>query len=43
MLVLNHLIPADDPAFTEQHWRAAITPIFAGEVVVGRDGLTISL
>ncbi|MFN3719457.1 MAG: MBL fold metallo-hydrolase [Rhizobium rhizophilum] len=43
MLVLNHLIPADDPAFTEEHWRAAVTPIFAGEVVVGRDGLTISL
>jgi ribonuclease BN (tRNA processing enzyme) len=43
MLVLNHLIPADDPAFGEQHWRAAVAPIFAGEVVVGRDGLTISL
>lgn len=43
MLVLNHLIPADDPVFTEQHWRAAVAPIFAGEVVVGRDGLTISL
>ena len=43
MLVLNHLIPADDPAFTEEHWRAAITPVFSGVVVVGRDGLVISL
>lgn len=43
MLVLNHLIPADDPAFTEAHWRAAVTPIFGGSLVVGRDGLVISL
>ncbi len=43
MLVLNHLIPADDPAFTEAHWRAAVTPVFGGSLVVGRDGLVISL
>jgi ribonuclease BN (tRNA processing enzyme) len=43
MLVLNHLIPADDPAFTEAHWRAAVTPVFAGSLVVGLDGLVISL
>ncbi|MBX9468987.1 MAG: MBL fold metallo-hydrolase [Rhizobium sp.] len=43
MLVLNHLIPADDPVFTEEHWRAAVTSVFNGVVVVGRDGLTISL
>lgn len=43
MLVLNHLIPADDLAFTEAHWRAAVTPIFGGSLVVGRDGLVISL
>jgi len=43
MLVLNHLIPADDPAFTEAHWRGAVTPIFGGSLVVGRDGLVISL
>lgn len=43
MLVLNHLIPADDPAFTEAHWRAAVIPIFGGSLVVGRDGLVISL
>ena len=43
MLVLNHLIPADEPAFTEAHWRAAVTPVFGGSLVVGRDGLVISL
>ncbi len=43
MLVLNHLIPADDPAFTEEHWRAAVRSIFGGEIVVGRDGQIISL
>jgi ribonuclease BN (tRNA processing enzyme) len=43
LLVLNHLIPADDPAFTEQHWRDAVTPHWAGPLVVGRDGLAIAL
>jgi ribonuclease BN (tRNA processing enzyme) len=43
MLVPNHLIPADDPAFTEAHWRAAVLPVFGGAFVVGRDGLVISL
>ncbi|MBU2327874.1 MAG: MBL fold metallo-hydrolase [Alphaproteobacteria bacterium] len=43
MLVLNHLIPADDPAYTEEHWHAAIRPIFGGDIVVGRDGRVISL
>lgn len=42
-LVLNHLIPADDPAFTEAHWQTAVAPFFDGRVVVGRDGLVISL
>lgn len=42
-LVLNHLIPADDPAFGEGHWRAALAETFAGELIVGRDGLVIAL
>ncbi len=42
-LVLNHLIPADDPVFDEGHWRAALADTFAGELIVGRDGLSISL
>ncbi|MFN4205835.1 MAG: MBL fold metallo-hydrolase [Agrobacterium albertimagni] len=43
MLVLNHLIPADDPAFTEDHWRAAVAPHWSGPLVIGRDGLAIAL
>jgi ribonuclease BN (tRNA processing enzyme) len=43
MLVLNHLIPADDPAFTEEHWHAAVRPIFGADIVVGRDGRVITL
>ncbi|MCJ8239020.1 MBL fold metallo-hydrolase [Peteryoungia algae] len=43
VLVLNHLIPADDPAFTEEHWHAAVRPIFGGDSVVGRDGRVITL
>lgn len=43
MLVLNHLIPADDPAFTEDHWRAAVAPHWTGPLVIGRDGLAIAL
>lgn len=42
-LALHHLIPADDPAFTEDHWRAAVAPHWSGPLHVGRDGLTIPL
>ena len=43
LLVLNHLIPANDPAFNEVHWLAAVSPFFGGPVVVGRDGRVVSL
>lgn len=43
LLVLNHLIPADDPAFTEEHWREAVTRHWSGPVIIGRDGLSIAL
>lgn len=43
MLVLNHLIPADDPAFTEDDWRAAVAAHWTGPLVIGRDGLAIAL
>jgi ribonuclease BN (tRNA processing enzyme) len=36
-LVLNHLVPGDDPAITDEMWRAEPAADFAGEVVVGRD------
>jgi len=42
-LALNHLIPADDPAFTESHWRTALAETFSGELIIGSDGLVIPL
>jgi ribonuclease BN (tRNA processing enzyme) len=36
-LVLSHLVPADDPALTEQAWLDAARPHFGGEIVVARD------
>ena len=42
-LVLNHLIPADDPAVTEQHWIDAARTVFQGALTVGRDGLVIEV
>jgi len=42
-LALNHLIPADDPAFGEADWRAAIAATWTGPLIVGRDGLAIRL
>ncbi len=42
MLVLHHLIPADDPDITEADWLAAVTPVFDGPTVVATDGLSLS-
>lgn len=42
-LVLNHLIPADDPEITEADWRDEIATTWNGKVSVGRDGLTIPI
>jgi ribonuclease BN (tRNA processing enzyme) len=42
-LVLNHLIPVDDPAFTPTHWQAACAPHFAGQVTVAHDGMEVLL
>jgi ribonuclease BN (tRNA processing enzyme) len=36
-LVLSHLVPADDPTLTDQHWLDAARPHFGGEIVVARD------
>jgi ribonuclease BN (tRNA processing enzyme) len=36
-LVLSHLVPADDPAVTDQMWIDAARPYFKGEIIVGRD------
>jgi ribonuclease BN (tRNA processing enzyme) len=42
-LVLNHLVPADAPAMTEQTWADAVRPTFAGELVVAHDLTEIPL
>jgi ribonuclease BN (tRNA processing enzyme) len=42
-LALNHLIPADDPAFNETHWQAAVAPHWHGRLTLGRDGLSINV
>lgn len=42
-LVLNHMIPADDPAVTPDHWRRAIAATWSGPLDVGRDGLVIEI
>jgi ribonuclease BN (tRNA processing enzyme) len=42
-LVLNHLIPVDDPRFTEADWLARCAAVWNGPVTVGRDGLEIAL
>jgi ribonuclease BN (tRNA processing enzyme) len=42
-LVLNHLIPADDPDVRAEHWRAAIRATWNGPLEVGRDGLSIEI
>lgn len=40
-LVLSHLIPADDPAVTDDLWREAARAHFQGAIIVGRDLLEI--
>jgi ribonuclease BN (tRNA processing enzyme) len=42
-LVLNHLVPADDPAVSDTDWIAGIRRHFAGEVSVGRDLLELAI
>lgn len=42
-LALNHLIPSDDPDFTDQHWHNAVKTEWSGELHIGKDGLCINL
>lgn len=42
-LVLNHLIPADDPQVTEADWVAATRKSWAGALTIARDGLVVRL
>ncbi|SMH40251.1 MBL fold metallo-hydrolase [Mesorhizobium australicum] len=40
-LVLNHLIPADDPAITLDHWVRAARETWQGPLTIARDGLLV--
>lgn len=42
-LVLNHLVPADDPEITASHWESEIRSTWRGPFTLGRDGLEIPL
>lgn len=42
-LALSHLIPSDDPDYTEQNWHAATADDWAGPLIVGYDGARIDL
>jgi ribonuclease BN (tRNA processing enzyme) len=42
-LVLNHLVPADDPAIVEAHWIEQTRKTWDGRLTIGRDGLDLPL
>ncbi len=42
-LVLNHLVPADDPNFTEADWQAEVSKDWDGPTIIGKDGHVIPL
>jgi ribonuclease BN (tRNA processing enzyme) len=42
-LVLNHFVPGDDPTLTPDVWSNAVRKTFDGEIVVGRDLLSLPL
>ncbi|MER9653668.1 MBL fold metallo-hydrolase [Mesorhizobium sp. M0152] len=42
-LVLNHLIPADDPEIGEADWTAAVRKTWSGDLTIARDGLVVEL
>ena len=42
-LAVHHMIPSDDPTFTEEHWQTAVRPHWSGPFFMGRDGLRIDL
>ena len=41
VLVLSHLVPADDPEVTEHMWIEAARAHFGGTVIVGKDLLEV--
>ncbi len=43
LLVLNHLVPADDPMIKEADWIEAVRKSWSGALTIGRDGLVVPL
>ena len=42
-LALSHLIPSDDPTYSEQDWQKAVADHWSGPLIVGQDGIRIDL
>jgi ribonuclease BN (tRNA processing enzyme) len=42
-LVLNHLVPADDPDMRSEHWEADVRSFYGGPLDVAYDGMRIEL
>lgn len=42
-LALNHLVPCDDPDFTETHWQEETARTWGGPLFIGTDGMKIPL
>lgn len=42
-LVLNHLVPVDDPRFTAADWEGRAASVWSGRVTMGTDGMEIVL
>lgn len=42
-LVLNHLVPADDPQIAEADWIRELSATWDGPLTIGRDGLSLPL
>jgi ribonuclease BN (tRNA processing enzyme) len=42
-LVLNHLVPADDPQTRPEHWEAEVRMAYSGALTVARDGVKVTL
>jgi len=42
-LALSHLIPADDPTYGKPEWQAAVVDHWDGPLIVGHDGIKITL
>ncbi len=42
-LVLNHLVPADDPETRTEYWEAEVRTAYAGALTVAQDGVKITV